>query len=203
MINVPARKNFSASSASKPCEDSLVKGLCAREEWAFCYLVDTWSDKIFARAYRILQSKDDAEEVVQEVMEKINGFQGESSLYTWIYRITINQSLMRVRKEKGKETVSMEDNPSVFEHGMRMQAGADWSNLPDSLFAEKECREFIARCVDELPLRLKVPYILKDIEGLSEVEVCQQLELGQSTMKNRVHRARLILRERLEERYAS
>ena len=198
-------KDFSSSPASHLNEGELIRGLTQKEEWAYRQLIDQWSDKLYRLAYRLLGKKEEAEEIVQEVLqkvvEKIDTFQGDSSLYTWMYRIAVNQSLMRLRTQKGKEFVSLEEHASEFENGIRVREIPDWSKLPEELFAKKELHDFLQQCVDELPEDLKTAYLLKDVEGFSEEEVCTTLELSKPAMRNRVHRARLILREKLERKY--
>lgn len=199
------QRDFSPSSASHSVEEGLLRGLKQKEEWAFRQLIDQWSDKIYRLAYRFLGKNEDAEEIVQEVLqkivEKIDTFRGNSSLYTWVYRIAVNQSLMKLRAMKGKHFVSWEEFLPHFEDGIRAQKVADWSQIPEERFIQKEFQDFWQQYVDELPEDLKTAYLLKDVEGLSEEEICEMLELSKPAMKNRVHRARLILRERLEKKY--
>ena len=205
MSHFSYEKDFSASRASHFNEEELIRGLNQKQEWAYRRLIDRWSDKLYRLAYRFLGTKEEAEEIVQEVLqkvvEKIETFQGNSSLYTWMYRIAVNQSLMRLRRVKGKEFLSLEDEAPEFENGIRIRVIPDWSKLPDELFEKKELYEFVQQCVSELPEVLQTAYLLKDAEGFSEEEVCRRLELTKSAMRNRVHRARLILRERLEKKY--
>ncbi|MBI2337154.1 MAG: sigma-70 family RNA polymerase sigma factor [Deltaproteobacteria bacterium] len=199
------QQDLSPSSASESSEDVLLRGLKEKESWAYQQLIDRWANKIYRLAFHFLRKKEDAEEIVQEVLqkvvEKIGTFQGQSSVYTWIYRIAVNQALMRLRTMKGKQFVSWEEFAPHFENGIRVQTTADWSTKPEAFFAQKELQAFLKQCVDELPEDLKTAYLLKDMEGLSEEEVCETLELSKPAMKNRVHRARLILRERLERKY--
>lgn len=202
MQNHPPNQDFSPATASNLKERDLLAGLKRKEEWAYRQLIDQWSDKMFQVAYRFLGKKEDAEEIVQEVLqkvlEKIETFQGASFLYTWLYRIAVNQALMRLRTVKGKEFVSWEELLPSYEHGIRTQPLGDWFRVPEDLLAQKEVQDFLGQCIDQLPEDLKPAYLLKDVEGLSEEEVCGILELTKPTMKNRVHRARLILREQME-----
>ncbi len=204
-MSLSFNKDFSSSPASHLNEGELIRGLTQKEEWAYRQLIDQWSNKLYRLAYRFLGKKEEAEEIVQEVLqkvvEKIDTFQGGSSLYTWMYRIAVNQSLMRLRTQKGKEFVSLEEHASEFENGIRVREIPDWSKLPEALFAKKELQDFVQQCVTELPEDLKTAYLLKDVEGLAEEEVCTLLTLSKPAMRNRVHRARLILREKLERKY--
>lgn len=199
------QRDFSSSSASNSIEDGFVRGLKRKEEWAFRQLIDQWSDKLYRLSLRFVGRPEEAQEIVQEVfqkvVEKIDTFQGNSSLYTWVYRIAVNQSLMRLRGIKGRQFVSWEEFAPEFENGIRAQEINDWSQIPEERFIQKEFQNFLRQCMDELPEDLKTAYLLKDVEGLSEREICETLELTKPAMKNRVHRARLILRERLERKY--
>ncbi len=201
----PSNRDFSPESASNLNERDLLAGLKRKDEWAYRQLIDQWSDKMFQVAYRFLGKKEDAEEIVQEVLqkvlEKIETFEGGSSLYTWLYRIAVNQALMRLRKVKGKEFVSWEGLLPAYEYGIRIQPLGDWFRVPEDLLAQKEVQDFLGQCIDQLPEDLKAAYLLKDVEVLSEEEVCGILELTRPAMKNRVHRARLILREQMEKKY--
>jgi RNA polymerase sigma-70 factor (ECF subfamily) len=198
-------QDFSHVAASNPKEKDLLVGLKRKEEWAYRQLIDQWAEKMNRVAFHFLGKKEDAEEIVQEVLqkvvEKIDTFAGASSLYTWLYRIAVNQALMRLRKAKGKVFVSWEDQLPSYEHGIRIHSLGDWFRVPEDLLAQKEVQDFLGQCIDQLPEDLKVAYLLKDVEDLSEGEVCKILELTKPTMKNRVHRARLILREQMEKKY--
>lgn len=205
MSIVSFQRDFSSSSASNPIEDGFLHGLRQKEEWAYRQLIDQWSDKLYRLSLRFVRRPEEAQEIVQEVfqkvVEKIDTFQGNSSLYTWVYRIAVNQSLMRLRGIKGRQFVSWEEFAPEFENGIRAREINDWSQIPEERFIQKEFQDFLRQCVDELPEDLKTAYLLKDVEGLSEAEICETLELTKPAMKNRVHRARLILRERLEKKY--
>jgi RNA polymerase sigma-70 factor, ECF subfamily len=206
MPHNPKHKDFSATGASNK-DEALITALKNKEEWAYGQLIEQYSEKLFRVAYRFLGKKEDAEEVVQEVLlrvvEKIDGFKSESSIYTWLYRIAVNQSLTRIRGDKVKNTIYFEEKDPSFEDGIRKRETADWSRLPDDLFIKKEFSDFLIECLEKLPEDLRAAYILKDIEGLKEEEVCETLEISKPAMKNRVHRARIILKELLERKYVS
>jgi len=175
------------------------------QDWAFRRLVDTSADRLFRLALRFVGSKEDAEEVLQDVMqkiiEKIGSFEGGSALYTWMHSITVNQSLMHLRKKKGKTFVPLDEAPNAFEEGMRKAEPVDLAKLPDEFLEQKEIKTFLAECIERLSDDLKAAYLLKESEGLSEDEVCHILNITKPTMKNRVHRARLILRNELGKKY--
>jgi RNA polymerase sigma-70 factor (ECF subfamily) len=194
--------------ASKQEEKDLVEGLRERREDAYRRLIDEYSEKLYRLASRILRRDEEAREVLQEVfvkvIQKIGDFQGDSSLYTWLYRVTVNEALMRKRAQTGRlKEESFEDLLPRYEFGYLADRTQDWSRAADERFQTEEFRALVRNLVDELPEELKAAYVLKDLEELSEDEVCGILEISKPTMKNRVHRARLILRKRIEEAYAA
>jgi RNA polymerase sigma-70 factor, ECF subfamily len=203
-----SQRDLSQKPASnKVSEADLLRGLQAKEEWAYQELMDRWSEKLYRVAYRFLKRVEEAQEILQEVFEKvitnIQTFQGQSSLYTWLYRITVNQALMRLRKEGDRQLISWEDEKNQFEDGIWRHVIPDWSQIPDNLFDKQEVQEFVHACIEELSEDTKTAYLLKDGEGLAEDEVCAILDISKAAMKNRVHRARLYLRKKLEERYVT
>lgn len=199
------QQDLSLSSASNYSEDQLLGGLKDKQDWAYRCLVDRWAERFYRVAFRFLGKVEDAEEIVQEVLqkvvEKIDGFEGRSSLYTWLYRMTVNQCLMRLRSNKNRQTLPWEELLPEYENGIRIRDVADWSNVPDNLLGQKEFQDFLKESIDALPEDLKTAYLLKDAEGYSEDEVCQILELNKPALKNRVHRARLIIKEQIERKY--
>lgn len=186
-------------------EQDLLEGLKNRSDEAYREFVEGYSGRLFRVISRFLPSPEEAKEVLQtvflKVIENIPRFEGNSSLYTWTYRIAVNEALMRIRSRKGKREISWEEVLPHYEDGIRTYEIPDWSKLPDKQFADRELQEFVQGCVAELPEEEKSAYLLKDVEQLSEDEVCSLLKLTKPTMKNRVHRARLFLRKKIEERY--
>lgn len=205
MEDYPKSQDVSPVAASNISEKDLIQGLRKKADWAYKELISRWSDKLYRLSLRFLKRQEEAEEIVQEVLlkvvEKIDTFEGGSSLYTWLYRITVNESLMRLRPDKGKILVSWEEGLPQYENGIHLQEFSDWAKLPDEKFSEKEFQEFVQASIELLPDDLKTAYLLKDVEQLPEEEVCKILNLTKPAMKNRVHRARLFLRKRIEERY--
>lgn len=183
----------------------MLQGLLRKEERAYRELVEDWSEKIYRIAMRFLRRPEEAREIVQEVfekvVEKIHTFEGDSKLSTWLYRVTVNQALMRLRSEKRHPEVSWEEILPQYEDGVWNGSGPDWSRLPDEKLQEKESREFLQASLRELPEDYRAAYLLKDVEQLSEEEVCQALNLAKPVMKMRVHRARLFLKKKLEDRF--
>lgn len=200
----PLAGSFSPPDASQS-EEELVAGLKGRQEWAFRRLVGDWSAKLLRLALRFVKRLEEAQEVVQDVYrkvwEKIDSFKGDSKLSTWLYRVTVNEALMRLRSRRTEAEISWEDILPKFEDGIWVDKVADWRALPDEALAEKEAREYLRQCIAELPSDYRAPYLLKDVEQLSENEVCEILDMDKSVMKVRVHRARMFLKKKIEGRY--
>ena len=205
MESYPKPQDVPPVAASNINEKDLIQGLREKADWAFRELISRWSDKLYRLSLQFLKRPEEAQEIVQEVLlkvvERIDTFEGSSSLYTWLYRVTVNESLMRLRPNKGKVQVSWEDYLPKYESGIHLDNFSDWAKLPDEKFEEKEFQGFVQESIELLPDDLKSAYLLKDVEQLPEDEVCKILELTKPAMKNRVHRARLFLRKRIEEEY--
>ena len=187
--------------------DSAERNLIARlrngEHEAVSDLSAEYRSKVYQLAFRYLKNREDAEEVTQDVLlkvfQRIDAFRGDAALSSWIYRITFNASMSRLRSARAAKQVTFEDN--VREDGaipqpLRAQV-VDWSPLADERLLRGEMREVLVKALTELPALYRVPIILRDIEGLSTEEASAVLRIKGQTLKSRLHRGRLILRERL------
>ena len=165
-------------------------------------LFDQYHGKVYGLAMSILKSKSDAEEAVQDVfltvVRKADRFRGNSALYSWIYRICVNTCLMRQRKGRRTETVPIEEYLPVFtKEGAHARPVEDWSKEVERRMLDKELGQVIKRFTDELSEKYRMVFVLSDVEGLSNEETAQILDLTIPAVKSRLHRARLYLRERL------
>ncbi len=186
-------------------QDVLVKKLRAGDPAAFAQLVEENQRNVYNLALRMLNSPQEAEDVLQETFlsayKALPGFEGRSSLSTWLYRIASNASLMRLRR-KQPETTSI-DEPLELEEGDSLpRQFVDWSSAPEDELLSDESRRVMDAAVAELPEGLRIVFILRDIEGLSTQEAGEVLELSESAVKTRLHRARLALREKLSAYFA-
>jgi len=155
------------------------------------------SDSLYGLALRLVNDETEAEDVVQETFlnafKAIRNFDGRSSLGTWLFRITYNNALMRLRRSK-PYTVEI-DQPVYVEGEEIPRQLFDWCCLPEEDFMTAEAQEKIKMGIGRLSEPLRVVFTLRDIEGLSTAEVAEILELTESAVKVRLHRARLALRE--------
>jgi RNA polymerase sigma-70 factor (ECF subfamily) len=184
-------------------EQDLVRRLKDKSPEAFEELVAHYARRLYSVSMRLLRNPQDAEDAVQEtffnVSQSIDTFREESSLYTWLYRIVTNQALAKLKQQRRRSVVPIEPYLPRFEQGKHADRILDWRQVPDSVLSSQQLSEFFETCIDELPEEFRLAYILKDIEKLPEDEVSKILGVTKSTVKNRVHRARLVIRRRVEE----
>ena len=186
-------------------ETQLVARLRLRDEGALAELSSLYGAKIFQLAFRYVKNREDAEEVVQDVLlkvfRKIDAFRGDSALSSWIYRITFNTAMSRLRHTRAARMAEVPEIPAATAGDMapRPYEPADWSNLADEAMLRRQMRERLFEAVDELPAIYRAPVILRDLKGLTTEEASLQLRVKDQTLKSRLHRGRLLLRERLSD----
>ena len=146
----------------------------------------------------------DAEDVYQETFlsafKNIKGFKNRSNLGTWLYRIAANLCWVRFRKKKRDPVVSVLDRNRTDENGIQWEF-KDWFPNPEEISRKKELQEAVAKALSELPSDYRLVLTLRDIEGLSAEETAKILKLSIPAVKSRLHRGRILLRERLEEEF--
>jgi RNA polymerase sigma-70 factor (ECF subfamily) len=186
-------------------DDILVQELRGGDKGAFLELVNRYQNKIYRLAYKITGDPTDAEDVLQEVFlkiySKIHTFEGRSQLSSWIYRIAVNAAYQKIARDKRSRYVSLDDVLPTMgaAEAMSAQLTADWSERPDEVLLTDEARREMQQAIEELPADYRVVFVLKDLEGLSNQEIADILDLSLAAVKSRLHRARLFLRKRLAE----
>ena len=193
---------FSNTASDEVTEEQLVKDLQAGKTDSFDQLANLYQKKIYALSFNITRNATDSQDVTQEVLltlfRKGHTFQGKSAFSSWVYRITVNASYMRLRTIKKEPNVSVEELlPSFNGSGFQQEKIRDWSENAESLLFDNETREIIQKAVDLLPDKEKIVFILRDVEGLSTEKVSNILDLTIPAVKSRLHRARLFLRKKL------
>jgi RNA polymerase sigma-70 factor (ECF subfamily) len=181
----------------------LVNEILAGSEDAYLELVNRYSSKVFNLAFRLTRHQQDAEEVVQDVFvtlyKKLARFEGKSAFSSWLYRITFNTALMAVRKRKQHPTISMEDIAVQVQESWAGKS-AEHSDV-NYMSTRHEMREVLEQAVAKLPLEYRSIFLLRDVDGLSNEEVAKVLGVSVPAIKSRLHRARLMLRKRLNRFY--
>lgn len=187
-------------------EDFSLQALKAGDKAEFARLVETYSPAIYRLGIKMLSNQQDAEDILQETFIKafnhLDGFDGRSSLSTWLYRIATNEALMHLRRRQPQQ-VSIDEPLETASGEQEPLQIVDWCCLPEEELLSAEGRSQLDRAIDTLPYSLKVVFLLRDIEGLSTMEASQVLNLSETAVKTRLSRARLRLREVLSSYYAA
>ncbi len=186
-------------------EARLVQQLVARDERAFNALVRTYERRVFAIALRMIGNRAEAEDLAQEVFvqvfKAIGSFRGESKLSTWIYRITINLSknrgkYLRVRHSEAQDELEPLDERLAMGDGKRENVAR--VDRPDEMMAGREVERVVRTAILELEPSFRECLVLRDVEDLSYDEIGAITGLAEGTVKSRIHRARLQLKELVE-----
>ena len=182
----------------------LLERLRAGDERALGDLADEYGGKIYQLAFRYLRNKEDAEEVAQDVLykvyRKVDAFRGDAALSSWIYRITFNTAMSRLRTARFQRSLADESQyAGDGDEGQRpaRREVADWSNMADEGVFRAELRRRVFRAILALPAIYRAPVMLRDIQGMSTEEASAMLRVKDQTLKSRLHRGRLILRKQL------
>jgi RNA polymerase sigma-70 factor, ECF subfamily len=167
---------------------------------AFSELVNQYSRKIYRLAKHITQNDSEAEDVLQETFlkafEHLRDFHGQSKFYTWIVRIAVNESLMKLRKRKSDRTVPL-DEPLDTGEDTVVREIAVWDENPEQQYSREEIGQILDEAVQSLKPSFRTVFVLRDIEELSTEETAEALGISIPAVKSRLLRARLQLREKL------
>jgi len=186
-------------------ERDLVGRMRAGDGSAVSDLASLYGPRIQQLAFRYLKNWEDAEEVAQDVLlkvfRKIDAFRGDAALSSWIYRITFNTAMSRLRtatyqraQAEAATVMTSEGDPIVPTASREI---ADWSNLADEQVFRSQLRRRVLHAILALPVIYRAPVMLRDIQGMSTEEASAMLRVKDQTLKSRLHRGRLILRKQL------
>ena len=182
---------------------ALLIRLQAGDDRALGELADIYGGKIFQLAFRYLRNKEDAEEITQDVLfkvyRKVGAFRGDAALSSWIYRITFNTAMSRLRTAKYQraQTEELRLTHDGDEVGSPSYDVPDWSDMADEQVLRAELRKRVFAAILALPAIYRAPVMLRDIQGMSTEEASERLRVKDQTLKSRLHRGRLILRRQL------
>lgn len=188
-------------------EVELARQLIAGNPEAFDRFVEHFRAKIFHYSWLMCGQREDAEEVAQEtlfkVFESFDHLREPERVRPWIFQIAKNACLMKRRKSvfaPGRELPLEDFMPARSrEDGQAKIEIADWSGLPEDQMAQSEMKDLLGRAIGELPEIYKSVILLRDMEELSTQETAQILDVSEDSVKTRLHRARLALRQKLDE----
>jgi RNA polymerase sigma-70 factor (ECF subfamily) len=187
-------------------ESALIARLQASDAQAFAELVRAQGPRMLAVARRLLRSDDDAADAVQEAFisafRAIGNFEGGAKLSTWLHRIVVNASLMRLRNRTRRPEISIDELlPKFVEDGQHIDEPREWrSPEPLDALERRETRTLVRGLIDQLPTDYRTVLLLRDIEGLDTKETAELLGVTPNAAKIRLHRARLALRTLLDPR---
>lgn len=182
-------------------EADLIRRVCAGEKEAYYLLVQPCERAVFVAAMSILNNPADAEEVAQEAVLKafshLPSFRGEAKFSTWLIQITINEARLKLRKDRRHLYESVDEQQSAEDGDYFPKDYADWREIPSEALQRKELRDALQRALDALPPKYKQVLILRDVQHLSIQETAQVLGITEGSVKTRLLRARLQMRDAL------
>jgi len=188
-----------------PKNEDLLTRLQSGDDRAIDELADAYNSKIYQLAFRYLRNKEDAEEITQDVLFKVyrnvGAFRGDAALSSWIYRITFNAAMSRLRTASYQRWQDEEQPAAPADRGESGSVAraevADWSDMADERMLRSQVRRRLFRAILALPAIYRAPVVLRDIQGMSTEEASAMLRVKDQTLKSRLHRGRLILRKQL------
>jgi RNA polymerase sigma-70 factor (ECF subfamily) len=189
-----------SESVPDDLEDAMVAAARNGDLGAFEDLVRRYDRTVYRVARHITQNDEDAEDAVQDAFLKafcgLGRFQGKARFSTWLYRITVNECLMKLRGRRNTCSISIDDDERgegpVFPFEV-----ADWRPNPEQLYNQSELERILARALRRLPPKCRVVFLLRDVEGFSTDDTAEALSVSVATVKARLVRARLRLRDLL------
>jgi len=161
-----------------------------------------YAPRVYNLARRILGNDADAEDVTQDVLlqvvRKLDSFRGESAFPTWLHRVTVNAALAHRRKASSRQEKTVAEPLEAFiDDGQQFLSLRPWGVTPDAAAMDRETHQLVEDAIAELPDTFRDVYVLADVEGLSNAEIGDIVGLSVPAVKSRLHRARLEMRNRL------
>jgi RNA polymerase sigma-70 factor, ECF subfamily len=179
-------------------EQSLVARICKGEPSLFATLVKPYERRVYATALALLRNDADAQDVAQEAILKafanLRQFRGESKFSTWLIQITVNEARMRQRKQRGdlfEPIAELQDEEGAY----TPRDFADWREIPSEALERSEIRALLAKALASLAQKYRQVFILRDVEQISIEETAEVLNISIASVKTRLLRARLMLRD--------
>jgi RNA polymerase sigma-70 factor (ECF subfamily) len=192
------------SSSGQVTDRDLVRAAQGGDYEAFEEIVRRYHDRVFRLAYGMTKSDSEAEEVVQDtflnVFKNLRSFRADSAPGSWIYRVAANSALMRLRTKRRKPLLSVEDLPAAENGGTEgglWPVGA-WARQPEDKLLSQELQTRLETAIAHLPEKYRLVLLLRDVEGLNNEEVADTLGLTVPTVKARLHRSRMFVRDEID-----
>jgi RNA polymerase sigma-70 factor (ECF subfamily) len=205
--SMPEMKERTLSSAGettneeRDAEAALIARVLGGENQAFYELVRPHERSIYTAAYSVLGNESDAEDAAQEAVLKaythLASFRAEAKFKTWIIQITLNEARMKLRKEHRKLYESLDEQREDQDGEYLPKDYADWRPIPSEALKQKELKEALARALASLSPKYREVFVLRDVQKLSIVETAAMLGITEASVKTRLLRARLQMRDAL------
>ncbi|HXV61592.1 MAG TPA: sigma-70 family RNA polymerase sigma factor [Vicinamibacteria bacterium] len=198
-MNAQLAASTTTTTYPRPDESDVIARLRTGDQAAFEELVRTHGRKLLALCRRLLGNEEDARDAVQETFvaafRSLDGFRADARLGTWLSRIAVNYSLMKLRSRRRKPEQSIEELlPQFLADGHQARESSSWGAPADSVFEREEVVALVRGQIDRLPERYRTVLLLRDIEELDTESVAKLLGVTPNTVKVRLHRARQALR---------
>ncbi|MCB0358935.1 MAG: sigma-70 family RNA polymerase sigma factor [Bdellovibrionales bacterium] len=185
-------------------DSALIEQFLAGDHLSYEQLLSRYETKVFNLALRLTRNIEDAEEVLQDVFvtvfRKLEGFEGKAKFSSWLYRIAVNASFMKLRKRKQNKAVSINDFMAELEN-QEIPDRQSYGAQSDARAITNEIQDELKGAIERLPEEYRTVFVLRDVQGLSNKEVGELLSLSVPAVKSRLHRSRLMLRRRLRRFY--
>lgn len=194
---------WSATVAHEADERAMLAALRSGDDRAYERLVSEHGGRMLAVARRMLRNDEESRDALQEAFllafRGLPRFEGQSRLSTWLHRIVVNASLMKLRSRRAHPEESIEPLlPTFLDDGHSTDSYCDWSESADRLLERSEVCGLVRASIDRLPATYRTVLLLRDIEELDTGEVAEMLGISANAVKIRLHRARQALRELLD-----
>jgi RNA polymerase sigma-70 factor (ECF subfamily) len=182
-------------------DKELIQKIAAKDHGAFKALVDRYQSLVINTCYNLLGSRQDAEDVAQEVFFQVyksaKKFRQEAKLSTWLYRIAVNRSLNLIRDKKQSGWLKSLSSLLEGERQRVADVPASDSDRPDMALEKKEQNVMVQKAIDSLPEKQKTAFVLHKYEGLSYQEIAEILHRSLSSVESLIHRAKSNLQRKL------
>jgi RNA polymerase sigma-70 factor (ECF subfamily) len=192
-------------SPQNPAELELIRKICAGEKAFFYELIKPHEKAVYRAAFAILRNEHDAEDVAQEAMLKalanLASFRSEAKFSTWLLQITINEARMRLRKDRRGQYESLDEGSETDEGDYIPRDFADWRDIPSEAFSQRRLREALQQAIASLAPKYREVFVMRDVQQLNIAQTAEALGITQASVKTRLLRARLQMRDALAPGY--
>jgi RNA polymerase sigma-70 factor, ECF subfamily len=198
---VPVPAPAIAAQADNSPELALIERVCNGEKELFYDLVKPYQRAVFLAAMSLVQNTSDAEEIAQEALMKafkhLSSFRRESKFSTWLIQIAINEARMKLRKDRRHLYESLDETNDNDEGDYMPRDLADWREVPSEALERQELRAALQRAIASLGEKYRQVLMLRDVQQLSITETAKALGITEASVKTRLLRARLQMRDAL------